>query len=522
MAALLELVALHRLEYRIEHNNLNSANQYGFTALRGRHDLMARIMELAMNDNWSTTASNASKKCTTIISLDIEGAFDNVNHDIMIDKMIEQFQQDKIGFWLAKFVLNRKICICYNKLRAKQRRVMKGVPQGSALGPILFNYLINSIEQDIQATNDFEILKYADDIIVIKKGYDKEATQSKLDMLIDKLKSIGPEVNPNKCSCLVVKHTAEGSQLSNNYFIDEQVIKQVRSMNILGMRIKSNLTLDRRETKIKIRKATKRLAAIHDLDIIHTSKQWNMLIESILTCHTNINDWSTLAYDKRSRDWIDREAIKHIKLIFDWPTNVSSKLVRLVMKLPTIDKAIEKMITLNQQTEHYGSYEALEKLFRHSYYYHKMPIAHTPLPIARHLSRQRRYHDPTMTIKPPMTVETNDVSLTVNGPLWILIDRKEASIMSEIIGTTILEIQTNRHMHCQTAYFNTLATVWKMIHDTIIMNRKILFESDNAILQALMNNRNNDWRIIKIRERMIRGRMANNPNKPKKPSHHQE
>lgn len=119
MAALLDLVALHRLEYRLEHNNLLSSSQYGFTALRGRHDFISRIIEI-VTDNQRSQMSQKTKKCCTIISFDIEGAFDNIDHDKLINKMIREFGNGKISYWLTKFILNRKIEITYEQLRSRQ------------------------------------------------------------------------------------------------------------------------------------------------------------------------------------------------------------------------------------------------------------------------------------------------------------------------------------------------------------------------------------------------------------------
>ena len=79
LASLLEQIALHRLEFRLEQNKLLNPYQYGFCAKRGRHELITRIVELTMKHRSENKIFRRGPSTTTIISLDIEGAFDNVD-----------------------------------------------------------------------------------------------------------------------------------------------------------------------------------------------------------------------------------------------------------------------------------------------------------------------------------------------------------------------------------------------------------------------------------------------------------
>jgi len=158
LASLLEQIALHRLEFRLEQNKLLNPYQYGFCAKRGRHELITRIVELTMKHRSENKIFRRGPSTTTIISLDIEGAFDNVDQNLLIDEILSEFQYDPLKHWLTNFILNRHIIIQFNDLISRKAKIYTGVPQGSSLGPILWNLMINDIDLGITIPTKLEIL----------------------------------------------------------------------------------------------------------------------------------------------------------------------------------------------------------------------------------------------------------------------------------------------------------------------------------------------------------------------------
>lgn len=509
LAALLELIALRRLEFRLEVSKLNSPYQFGFSALISRHDLVARVLEFFYKEY----LKEGNKASGVIISLDIEGAFDNVNQDKLVQKMDIELGHDPIKYWLASFILSRKIKIKKGNWQSTPREICLGVPQGSALGPVLWNYMIHDIDKGIAEPGKVELIRYADDIILIYNGNNKNKAQITLNRLVNKLAEIDLNIRPEKCSVMGVRLGGR-DQRDNAYYINGTRINNVDRTNVLGVPITNKLKLDRKslEHRKKLEASIKKLHNINRIGLVNNAKEWRILIESYIKSRLIVNNWPVLILDHKSCKWIDDQMIKAIRIIFGWPINVSTRLIKLITGLLGCKDSVIRMAKLRATTEFKEIYLAMlkinanineETIGRNNNNNNDERINENGINLETGIKRRRKHSNP---LKPINIIEATNFQeiVEINSSTWILLDRNLGSMIAEVNeNKEIIHFKLGRHAQYPISYFNSFALIWKIVIDRTCNTRLITLSESNSILSAIENPHNKDWRVIQLRERMF-------------------
>ena len=92
--------------------------------------------------------------------MDLSKAFDCVPHDLLLAKIAAYGIDDNLILYIHSYLLNRKQCVCINNILSEFNKVISGVPQGSIVGPILFNCFFNDFYYFIKNAN---VHNFADD-----------------------------------------------------------------------------------------------------------------------------------------------------------------------------------------------------------------------------------------------------------------------------------------------------------------------------------------------------------------------
>ena len=98
-----------------------------------------------------------------MILIDLQKAFDTVNHNILLKKMEFIGFSEETTKWFKSCLSNRKFKVHVKNTFSEPGILLFGVPQGSILGPLLFLSYMDDMAQAV----DCELLLYGDDTCLI-------------------------------------------------------------------------------------------------------------------------------------------------------------------------------------------------------------------------------------------------------------------------------------------------------------------------------------------------------------------
>ena len=166
-----------------------------------------------------------------VIYLDFQKAFDKVPHQGLMLKLKSLGMGNSIINWIEQWLTDRRQRVVVDGEVSGWKSVLRGVPQGSVLGPILCLVYIDDLEEWVTGN----ILKCADGTTLFRKTKeigDKQQLQDDIDKIVRWSEKWQMLFNFGKCKCL---HTGPGNTGMNyemgGTILSKTEVKRLRGIN---------------------------------------------------------------------------------------------------------------------------------------------------------------------------------------------------------------------------------------------------------------------------------------------------
>ena len=145
---------MYRRLYRfLEIHKVLYSLQFGFQENHSIDHALVSLIEAVRN-----TLDNKRFGCG--IFIDLQKAFDTVNHAILLSKLEHYGVRGCALEWFRSYQSDRNQYVSVNGSNSKLLSITCGVPQGSVLGPLLFLIYINDLPN---ASQKLKFYLFADD-----------------------------------------------------------------------------------------------------------------------------------------------------------------------------------------------------------------------------------------------------------------------------------------------------------------------------------------------------------------------
>ena len=239
IAKILEKLVYSQLSEYLKINNILSPSQSGF---RSNHSTTTALLKIT-NDIFTAAGKG---EITGAIFVDLTKAFDFVDRYLLLDKLYTIGLSKNAILWFSSFLHNRKQSVVIDGKCADLLVQERGVPQGSALGPLLFSIFVNDLPSIFTYSS---VQLYADDTVIYTSNSDIDEVhttiQSDFNILEEWLLQNKLLLNKNKSVVMIFGSNSKLKSISDSCKIscnDGTILQNVDKVKYLGVWLDSTMT----------------------------------------------------------------------------------------------------------------------------------------------------------------------------------------------------------------------------------------------------------------------------------------
>lgn len=310
-----EKCVISQLNHYLTINKLDSGHQSAYKESFSTETAICALMNRLL---WAMECGKSS----ILVALDLSAAFDTVDHSILIDVLNQTYglSQDALR-WFQSYLLDRKLHVKINQDHSKIHTFNFSVPQGSCLGPVLFNIYCSSIIECVD--NNQHISGYADDHCLydcFTPGTTTEESdcikriETSLCCISDWMSSNRLKMNASKTEATIFSSKQKHDDIKTTLIkVAGDSVPVSPNLKYLGVWLDSHLTMDKHISS-KCRAASLNVRCIANIRRFIDIDTAKMLATSMVLSH--------LDYSNSALCGLPKKALKQLQRIQNWAAKV--------------------------------------------------------------------------------------------------------------------------------------------------------------------------------------------------------